>query len=317
MSTDRLVIGVASSALFDLTESDNVFVSHGEEAYRKYQEENIDNRLAPGTAFPFIRRLLSLNTLGHPNAPLVEVVVLSRNDPTTGLRVMRSIKFHNLDSVARSIFTQGQSPFKYMPAFDMSLFLSGNEHDVREATALGLPAGRVLDCPNGVDDTADQELRIAFDFDGVLADDSSENIYKQGNLAKFHEHETKHATVPHPAGPLRRLLAGVNRIQQIEEHLRNEDKTYEPRVRVSLITARDTLHHAHERAILSLKTWGVTVNDAFFLGGMEKGNVLEILNPHIVFDDQERHLTPTAGHVPSVHIPFGLLNSATQQHSTA
>ncbi|MET8780109.1 5'-nucleotidase [Nocardia sp. NPDC004654] len=313
IDSDRLVIGVASSALFDLAESDAVFVTQGEEAYRLYQEENIDNRLNPGTAFPFIQRILALNSLDLSDSPLVEVVVLSRNDPMTGLRVLRSIKSHNLDKVSRAVFTQGRSPYEFMPAFNMSLFLSKNEGDVKEATNLALPAGRVLDCPDGIDDHDDEELRIAFDFDGVLADDSSENVYKAGGLAGFHAHEAKYATVPHPAGPLRPFLTAINKIQRLEELRREEDSTYSPRVRVSLITARDTSDHAHERAVQSLKHWGVTVNDAFFLGGLEKGNILGILKPHIFFDDQERHLTSTASHIPSVHVPFGSLNSTSPE----
>lgn len=49
------------------------------------------------------------------------------------------------------------------------------------------------------------------------------------------------------------------------------------------------------------------MNDAFFLGGIEKGPILEVLKPHIYFDDQRLHLT--AGSVPSVHIPFGIRNA--------
>lgn len=307
-TNERLVIGIASSALFDLTESDRVFQTDGEASYRKYQEDNLNRRLEPGTAFPFVRRVLSLNNLNLSNEQLVEVVVLSHNDPMTGLRVLRSIKAHKLERVARAVFTQGRSPYRYMPAFNMSLFLSKNEEDVKEATGLSLPAGRVLDCPEAEDDPDDLELRIAFDFDGVLADDSSENVYASGGLARFHEYEAEHATVPHPAGPLRPFLHAINKIQMLEESRRQNDGTYSPRVRVSLITARDTSDHAHERAVHSLKQWGVTVNDAFFLGGLEKGSIVSILKPHIFFDDQERHLVSTANNVPSVHIPFGILN---------
>jgi 5'-nucleotidase len=135
-----LVIGVASSALFDLTDSDAVFQKEGEEAYRRYQEEHLEDTLQPGVAFPFIRRLLSLNDLAGADDPLVEVIVLSRNDPDTGLRVMGSIKEHGLP-ITRAIFMQGRAPYKFMPALSMSLFLSASDRDVREALAMGLPAG--------------------------------------------------------------------------------------------------------------------------------------------------------------------------------
>lgn len=299
----RLVIGIASSALFDLKESDAVFRRDGEEAYRRYQEAHLDERLEPGVAFPFIRRLLSLNDLA-PDDPLVEVIVLSRNDPDTGLRVMRSVAAHGLP-ITRAIFMQGSSPYRFMPALNMSLFLSENDQDVREAVAAGLPAGRVL-TSSFEDDPNDHDLRIAFDFDGVLADDASERVYQTDGMDSFREHETTNVATPHDPGPLRDFLANVNKIQRREEQRRLEDPTYRSRVHVSIVTARNA--PAHERAVTSLKAWGVTVNDAFFLGGIDKGAITSVLKPHIFFEDQESHLESTARSAPSVHVPFGLIN---------
>ncbi|MFJ5031824.1 5'-nucleotidase [Streptomyces sp. NPDC088560] len=301
---DRLVVGVASSALFDLRESDAVFREQGEEAYRAYQEAHVDDTLRPGVAFAFIRRLLSLNDLGEPGDPLVEVIILSRNDPDTGLRVMRSIQARELP-ITRAVFMQGRAPYAFVTALNMSLFLSANGADVREAVAAGLPAGHVLGS-SYADDPADGELRIAFDFDGVLAGDAAEQIYQSGGLEEFREHETRNTATPHDPGPLRDFLAGVNRIQRREEERRRTDPDYPSRVRVSLVTARAA--PAHERAVRSLKQWGVRVDDAFFLGGIEKGAVLKVLRPHIFFDDQVTHLESTSRTTPSVHIPFGRLN---------
>ncbi len=301
---NRLVIGIASSALFDLQESDAVFNRDGEEAYREYQEAHLDNPLQPGIAFPFITRLLALNNLGPTNDPLVEVIILSRNDPDTGLRVMRSVQAHDL-SISRAIFMQGKSPYKFMPALNMSLFLSAHEPDVLEAMNQGLPAGRVLQS-SFTDDPEDGSLRIAFDFDGVLADDTSETIYQSGGLDGFQAHEVANASIPHGPGPLKDLLAKINVIQQREQERLNEDPDYRTRVHVALLTARNA--PAHERAVLSLKQWGVRVNDAFFLGGIEKAAVTAVLKPHIFFDDQKDHLEGTSKVTPSVHVPFGRLN---------
>ncbi|WP_086748763.1 5'-nucleotidase [Streptomyces scabiei] len=300
---DRLVVGIASSALFDLAEADAVFRDQGEEVYRAYQEEHLDDTLDKGVAFPFIRRLLSLNDLS-PGDPLVEVIILSRNDPDTGLRVMRSIQSHGLP-ISRAIFMQGRSPYRFMPALNMSLFLSANEDDVREAVALGLPAGRVLG-PAVADEGDDQDLRIAFDFDGVIADDASEQVYQADGIERFRFHEAANAATPHDPGPLRDFLAGVNRLQRREEEQRAVDAEYKIRVHVSLVTARDA--PAHERPVRSLTNWGVTVNDAFFLGGIGKSTIMEVLKPHIFFDDQVGHLTGTARSTPSVHVPFGKIN---------
>lgn len=301
---DRLVVGIASSALFDLAESDKVFRDHGEEAYREYQEQHLDDTLAPGVAFPFIKRLLSLNDLGVVGDPLVEVIVLSRNDPDTGLRVMRSVQAHALP-ITRAIFQQGRAPYRYMPVLNMSLFLSANERDVREAVAAGLPAGRVLG-PAPQPDEQDNDLRIAFDFDGVLATDASERVFQRAGIEEFRSHELALADIPHDAGPLKDFLAGVNRIQQREEQQRRTDPSYRLRVHVSIVTARNS--PAHERAVKSLKQWGVRVNDAFFLGGIDKGKIMEVLKPHIFFDDQQIHLDSTARTTPSVHVPIGQIN---------
>ncbi|MFE3409603.1 5'-nucleotidase [Streptomyces mirabilis] len=300
---NRLVIGIASSALFDLAEADAVFREQGEEVYRAYQEKHLDDTLGTGVAFPFIRRLLSLNDLS-PEDPLVEVIVLSRNDPDTGLRVMRSIESRGL-KISRAIFMQGRSPYHFMPALNMSLFLSANATDVREAVALGLPAGRVLG-PAAADGTDDQDLRIAFDFDGVLADDASEQVFQSDGIEGFRSHETVNAATPHDPGPLRDFLASLNRVQRREEEQRTKDPDYKMRVHVSLVTARNA--PAHERAVRSLKGWGVTVNDAFFLGGIDKSTIMQVLKPHIFFDDQVSHLAGTSRSTPSVHIPFGKIN---------
>lgn len=302
---DRLVVGVASSAMFDLTESDKIFRTEGEDNYRKYQEKNKSAPLDPGIAFSFIKRLLSLNDLSPDgDGPLVEVVLLSRNDPDTGLRVMNSIQHHGL-SITRAIFQQGLSPYAYINALSISLFLSGNKSDVLEAIAKGLPAGYVMDSKK-IDDPNDNTLRIAFDFDGVIADDASETVMQHGNLSQFHAHETANAMEPHGDGPLKNFLVRISKIQRAEEERRKKDSNYKNRLRVSIVTARNA--PSHERAINTLKSWGVMANDAFFLGGVEKKLVLDVLQPHIFFDDQSNHLVTASEVAPSVHIPFGITN---------
>jgi 5'-nucleotidase len=303
----RLVIGVASSAMFDLSESDQVFRSQGEEEYRKYQSENINKPLIKGVAFSFVKRLLSLNDLSEKpdEDPLVEVVLLSRNDPDTGLRVMKSIEHHNLQ-ISRAIFMQGKSPYEYIPALSISLFLSGNLSDVREAIKLGYPAGHVL--KSTIIDDENDDLRIAFDFDGVLADDESETVmHETKDLTKFHDHETKNILQPHNPGPLKEFLVKISAIQLIEENKKKTEVEYKNRLRVSIVTARNA--PSHERALNTLKGWGVMANDAFFLGGVDKGLVLGVLKPHMFFDDQSGHLDSTSKVAPSVHIPFGIKNT--------
>ncbi|MDR0933801.1 MAG: 5'-nucleotidase [Burkholderiaceae bacterium] len=303
---NKLVIGIASSALFDLAESDAVFREKGVEAYRQYQEKHIDQPLRPGVAFPFIRRFLEINKRFTEQSP-VEVVLLSRNSPETGLRVFRSIQQHELD-ITRAAFNAGNSPHLYLPAFNASLFLSANEEDVQRAIDAHYPAGTVL--PTKIfDDEKDGELRVAFDFDGVIADDEAEAVFQQDrNLAAFHAHEASKQAIALRPGPLADFFRRLAALQQLEEARKANDPEYKKLVRIAIITARSA--PAHERVVTTLKSWGVSVDEAFFLGGMEKARILNALKPHIFFDDQRGHLKPGADNVSMVHVPFGVTNKA-------
>lgn len=302
--TKRLVIGLVSSALFDLEESDTIFRDKGEKSYREFQKQNENKPLSKGVAFPFIKRLLSLNILDPQNPP-VEVILLSRNDPDTGLRVMNSIESYNLN-MTRAVFLQGSSPLKYIPAFDIELFLSANSQDVNQAIRAGYPAGRVIK-GNITDDPNDSELRIAFDFDGVIIDDEAESIYQNTrDLKAFHNNETMKEDICHNPGPLSNFICRLAQIQKLEHLKMEKDSTYRPILRTAIVTARNA--PSHKRAIHTLRNLGIEINEAFFLGGIEKNKVLEIMKPHIFFDDQESHLEKPSQILPSVHIPFGRVN---------
>jgi 5'-nucleotidase len=301
----KLVIGVASSALFDLSESHQVYLDRGPEEYRSYQEQHLDVILGRGVAFPFIRRFLNINKCFPAEAP-VEVVLFSRNSPETGLRVMRSIAHYGLD-ISRATFMNGKSPYPYLPAFNASLFLSANEEDVKNAIAVDYPAGLVL--PSQIaDDEVDLELRVAFDFDGVIADDESETVFKRNNdLNEFHAHETLNVARPHQPGPLADMFQKLATLQRLEEQALRQDPAYRKVVRIAIITARNA--PSHERVVTTLKSWGVSADETFFLGGMNKARVLSVFKPHIFFDDQLTHLkAEPGGTIPMVHVPFGIAN---------
>lgn len=302
---NKLVIGIASSALFDLSQSDAVFKGQGEEAYRVYQREKQDEILERGVAFDFISGLLSLNNICKAGESLVEVILLSRNDPDTGFRVFRSISHYGLD-ITRAIFLQGRSALSYIPALNISLFLSGNESDVREAVSLNYPAGLVVNKKGDYGSLDHDEIRVAFDFDGVLASDEAEKKYSESGLEGFKQYEVDNANVPIQAGLLKPLLESLAEIQKAELDYCKSNVDYKPRLRISIVTARNA--PAHERVILSMRDWGVMVNDAFFLGGIDKGEIMSVLRPHVFFDDQMDHLKSTAKFSPSVHIPFGIRN---------
>lgn len=302
----KLVISVASSALFNLSESHEIYTTKGVEEYRLHQEKNIDIPFPKGVAFPFIRRFLSINQ-SFPKQSPVEVVLLSRNSPETGLRVFRSIRHYGLD-ITRAGFMTGRSPHEYLPAFNASLFLSANEEDIQKAIDANYPAGTVL--PSKVyDDELDGELRVAFDFDGVIADDEAETVYKRNNdLNEFQAYETENQLIPHQPGPLADLFRKLSFMQKLEEKRRKEEPEYKKILRIAIVTARSA--PAHERMVTTLKEWGVSPDESFFLGGMEKSRILTVLKPHMFFDDQRSHLESSAGDIPMVHVPFGVANKS-------
>lgn len=300
----KLVIAVSSSALFDLSESDKVFRDQGAKAYKEFQEANLDKVLGKGVAFPFIRRFLSINQR-FPDLLPVEVVLLSRNSTTTGRRVFRSIQHYGLD-ISRAAFLTGSSPFPYIPAFNASLFLSQNEGDVKSAIDVKYPAGIVL--PSQVNDNEDDvELRVAFDFDGVIADDEAETVFKKSGLDSFVDHERANQELPHSPGLLADLFRKLSGLQKLEMDAQKADPDYKRILKTAIVTARNA--PSHERVITTLESWGVWADETFFLGGMEKNRILSVLKPHMFFDDQIHHLKPSGDNIPMVHIPFGVANS--------
>jgi 5'-nucleotidase len=282
-----------------------MFVKNGPKAYKEFQEANLNKVLNKGVAFPFIRRFLNINKRFPKQMP-VEVVLLSRNSAITGKRVFRSIAHYELD-ISRAAFMEGNSPYEYIPAFNASLFLSANEGDVKRAIKSGYPAGTVL--PSKVMDVeSDEELRIAFDFDGVITDDESETIFKEGGLPEFHDYEVANTHIPHKPGPLADLFKKLAFMQKLEDREQENDRDYKRIIRTSIVTARNA--PAHERVITTLEDWGVSANEVFFLGGLKKERILSTLKPHMFFDDQRSHLESEAGDIPMVHIPFGIANQS-------
>jgi 5'-nucleotidase len=299
----KLVIAVSSSALFDLSESNAIFVEQGPKAYKEFQQDNLEKVLGKGVAFPFIKRFLNINSRFPQHEP-VEVVLLSRNSAATGKRVFRSIQAYGLN-ITRAAFVEGKSPFEYVPAFNASLFLSANEKDVQNAIDAGFPAGVVLP-GKSVNDEGSDELRIAFDFDGVIADDEAEAIFKEGGLSVFQAYEVINSHIPHKPGLLADLFKKLSFLQQLEDEEVEKDHHYKRLLRTAIVTARNA--PSHERVITTLESWGVSANETFFLGGMAKDRILSRLKPHIFFDDQRSHLEFGAGDIPMVHIPFGIAN---------
>jgi 5'-nucleotidase len=299
----KLVVRISSTALFDFSTEHAVYLNEGHEAFRAYQIEHRADVPRPGAAYPFIKRLLHLNKI-FPDYMPVEVVILSRNDPEAGLRMMDAMPTHGLD-ITRAFFLSGKAPYPYMAAVNACLYLSTDKIEVKDAIMAGYPARHVLPC-SSFDDTDDTQLRIAFDFDGVLVDDEAETKYADGGLPLFHHHEVQNKDKPLKNGPLMPLMQRISGIQKIEAESANRVNSPEKAIRVSIVTARNA--PAHERLINTMKHLGIEVDELFLTGGIEKKNILDVMKPQIFFDDQIGHLKPASENTPCVHIPFGIRN---------
>ena len=290
----QLVVAISSRALFDFEEENQHFEATNDRAYMRLQLERLDRAAKPGVAFSLVNKLLAFNAA----TPQVEVVILSRNDPVSGMRVFRSAQHYGLP-VQRGVFTRGESPWRYLRPLNAHLFLSTNEADVRSALGAGVPAARVYPHSARASSAHPNEVRIAFDGDAVLFSDEAERVFEHGGLDAFQAHERDHSGTPLAAGPFKPLLEALQRLQQAA--------TPAMRIRTALVTARSA--PAHERAIRTLMDWNVEIDEAMFLGGLPKGEFLREFEPDFFFDDQTGHIQNASAHVPSGHVAAGIRNA--------
>ena len=291
----KLVVAISSRALFDFEEENRIFEQGDDRAYMKLQLERLEQPARPGVAFSLVHKLLSFNDASNQR---VEVVILSRNDPVSGMRVFRSAQHYGLP-IERGSFTRGQPPWRYLRPLHANLFLSAHLSDVRAALDNGVPAAQVYPQSVRASDAHPNEVRIAFDGDAVLFSDEAERIYQAEGLQAFQRHETTKASQPLPGGPFKPLLEALHRLQQ--------EGTAQMRIRTALVTARSA--PAHERAIRTLMDWNIEIDEAMFLGGLAKGEFLREFEPDFFFDDQTGHIESAARHVPAGHVASGVSNT--------
>ena len=294
---DPLIVAISSRALFDLEDSHALFEREGLDAYASFQRLHEDDLLSPGIAFPLVRKLLALNVGAPAEAPRVEVILISRNSADTGLRIFNSIEHHGL-AIRRAAFSNGAPPYPYIRPFGADLFLSTHGEDVRQALAAGVAAATIL--PSKAPRQRFDQLRIAFDGDAVIFGDESERVSREGGLAAFAEHERSRAGEPLSGGPFRGFLDALQRLQKAFPA--GDDAP----IRTALVTARSA--PAHKRVILTLREWGVRLDEALFLGGRAKGPFLDAFGADIFFDDSEHNIVSARDHVAAGHVPHGVAN---------
>lgn len=303
--TNYLVIGISSRALFDLSVEDQIFRSAGLDAYERYQLENEHVTLKPGAGFPLVKAILRLNKL-IPGKRKAEVVIMSRNSAETSLRIFNSIEHYGLD-ITRAALTGGAPVAPYLRAFKVDLFLSLYEDDVQAAVDAGFAAALLYARSDNPTENEIDQIRIAFDGDAVLFSEEAEAVYQTQGLEAFLEHERRKAKRPLPEGPFAKLLKALS-------HIQTEFKGPNRPIRTALVTARNS--PAHERVIRTLRAWEVDLDEAFFLGGMDKSEILQAFRPHIYFDDQVVHCDRAARLVPTGRVPWIRRSRETRGGST-
>ncbi len=295
-TTQKLVIGISSRALFDLEVSHTVYMEKGLEAYRCYQIKNEDKLLQPGEGMSLVKRLLKLND--YLTTHEIEVILLSRNSADTGLRIFNSIKQYGLN-IIRAAFCGGSNPLAYIKPFNCHLFLSADEKDVRKVLAANMAAAKLWPHNEQNKENKD-ELRIAFDGDSVLFSDESEQIFQKQGLEAFFKNEEASAKTPLPVGPFHEFLSMLHTIQQ--------DCSENCPIRTALVTARSA--PAHERVIRTLRSWDIRLDEALFLGDLEKGEFLKAFNADIFFDDQVKNCHSSKNQsILTAHVPYGVMNN--------
>lgn len=291
----QLVVAISSRALFDFEEENTVFEQGDDRQYMDLQLQRLETPARPGVAFSLVKKLLAFN---DAQTQRVEVVILSRNDPVSGMRVFRSAQHYGL-SIQRGSFTRGQAPWRYLKPLRANLFLSTHLADVRAALDAGVPAAQVYPQSVHASDAHPHEVRIAFDGDAVLFSDEAERVFQAEGLSAFQAHEARKASQPLSDGPFKPLLEALHRLQS--------EGTPHMRIRTALVTARSA--PAHERAIRTLMNWKIQVDEAMFLGGLPKGEFLREFEPDFFFDDQTGHIESASRHVPSGHVASGISNA--------
>ena len=167
------------------------------------------------------------------------------------------------------------------------------DNDVLNAIENGVAAAKILHSNENIHNISNEQVRIAFDGDAVLFSEESELVYKNHGLEAFIEHEKENRNNPLEMGPFAKLLLTIAKIQA-------KFPTDKSPIRTALVTARSA--PTHERVIKTFNVWGVRVDEAFFLGGTDKYEILEAFGADIFFDDQDVHLNLSSNVVPSAKV---------------
>ncbi|XP_003962623.2 cytosolic 5'-nucleotidase 1A-like [Takifugu rubripes] len=302
---NAITIAVSSRVLFNMEKEQDIYERQGMEEYIKHQVEHESQPFCPGPAFSFVKALEAVNTrlreINPDSEELFDVVLMTNNHANVGLRLINTINHYKL-FIERFCMTGGNSPVGYLKAYHTNLYLSADPVKVREALEEGIAAATMF-TPEKMTEVSETQLRVAFDGDAVLFSDESERIFKAHGLDKFFEHEKAHENKPLDHGPLKGFLEALGKLQK---RFYDKGQRLDCPIRTYLVTARSAASSG-TRALKTLRSWGLEIDEALFLAGAPKGPMLEKIRPHIFFDDQMFHVERAAemGTV-ACHVPYGI-----------
>ncbi len=268
---EHLVIGISSSALFDMEEENRIYQEKGQMEYQAYQVEHERDILKPGIGFRLVKALLNINTL-LKGERRTEVIVMSRNIANTSLRIFNSLQYYGLE-ISRAALVGGASLRPYLYAFNTDLFLSSNERDVREAVCANIAAGLIRFPAGGADEEINQ-IRLGFDISSIKYSSEAELIYQNYGMAAFLEYEKINIQKNVPEGPFAKMFKTVALLQK-------EFSSESVPVRTALISSFNSPEL--QRVIFSLRAWEVRLDEAFYIEDSEKDEILKAFGADVSF----------------------------------
>jgi 5'-nucleotidase len=304
-------IGVSTSAIFDMSIPDSIYRQQGIEAYREHMRQTIEKPLPFGAAFEIAAH--------HHKMPGVKIVLISRNNDATASRAILTLNEQGL-TPEQFIFTNGQDPMPFLKLYNIDLFLSTNEGDVKaandiqvssaliESKTISLPfnkrvqenvvpigTGKQIDSNvvviHNKPAQSDHKIHYIFDIDGVLAGIEHEEYFKKHGLEAYRDQErqnVKRSLTKGPHYPLLKKLSDMNASGGAEQYL------------ISVVTARGV--YAAMRAIYTFRDWGININGQLHcMAGQEKGPVLKIIEKQhglktLFFDDRKSNIESAQRH---------------------
>uniref|UniRef100_A0AAX7V219 Cytosolic 5'-nucleotidase 1A n=1 Tax=Astatotilapia calliptera TaxID=8154 RepID=A0AAX7V219_ASTCA len=244
-----------------------------------------------GPAFKFVEALKAVNAelINHypESEELFKVKLI--NDSSSSDFLMNRIREHGLEELITLVPVTEDQPVNKLQRNNTHLYLSDEPGlKVQEALNEGVAAA-IMFTPTNIITESENQLRVAFDGDAVLFSNESELVFKSGGLQEYLKNEKQNVENTMNGGPFKGFLEVLIKLQK---KLQSKDpcKKFPIPILTYLVTSRGAEDCGGDRALNTLRTWGLELDEPVLLGGANKGPTLQRIKPHIFFDDQQRHV---------------------------